>query len=140
MQVVKGDLFKSPYIDCKDTMILHCISSDYALGAGFAKELESRYHVRDYLKMVGKNIYPDVIPVDSILNMVTKDKYWNKPTYETFNQGLILAREYCLQHGIKRLIMPMIGAGLDRLNWNSCYENIKYLVDEFDIDCIVYIL
>ena len=138
MQVVKGDLFNSKYINDIGTMILHCISSDYALGAGFAKEIENRYHVRDFLNMVGKHTYPDVIPVDNILNMVTKDKYWNKPTYETFNNGLILTREYCLQNGIKRLIMPMIGCGLDRLDWSYCYNSIKYLVDEFDIDCIVY--
>lgn len=138
MKIITDDIFNSEYLKDKDTMILHCISADYALGKGFAAQIEQRYKVRDFLKAVGKHECPDVIAVDNILNMVTKQYYYNKPTPESFNQALILAREFCLEHNVKRLIMPRIGSGLDRLDWEFCRESIKYILDEFDIDCIVY--
>ena len=138
MQVIKGNIFNSEYLEQKDTMLLHCISSDYAMGYGFAKEIENRYHIRDYLMMVGKHTCPDIIPVDNIINIITTDNYWHRGTYEKFNVGLILAREYCHEKEITRLVMPAIGSGYSRLDWESCYKNIKYLIDEFDIDCIMY--
>ena len=140
MLELHGDLFKSPYLNDKDTKILHCISADYTLGAGFAAEIEKRYHIREFLKVVGKNKYPDIIAVDQIINLVTKEKYFMKPTFENFNKSLIMVREYCLEKGITRLIMPKIGSGLDRLDWKFCKDSIKYIVDEFDIDCVVYFL
>lgn len=75
MQEIKGDLFQSEYLKDKETRILHCISADYALGAGFAREIESRYHIKEYLKIVGKHNFPEVIAVDNIINMVTKQNY-----------------------------------------------------------------
>ena len=42
---VVGDLFKSP----TSFILVHCISSDFALGAGIAKTFNYKYGVRDHL-------------------------------------------------------------------------------------------
>jgi hypothetical protein len=138
MLELTGNLFRSKYIEQPNTMIVHCISADYVLGKGFAAEVERRYKVRSYLNTVGTHTYPDVIPVDNILNLVTKERYYNKPTYETLRECLIMTREYCLNNNITNLVMPTIGCGLDKLDWRYVREDIKYILDEFDINCIVY--
>lgn len=137
---VKGDLLKSPLIEKPNTMILHCVSADYALGAGVALQIELKYHIRSELKQIGKYSYPDCIATGNILNMVTKGAYWCKPTYDTFKMALELVLEYCKSHNVQILLMPRIGCGLDRLDWKVCKEIIQtYLVDN-GIDCVVYTL
>ena len=135
---VKGDLFKSPYLSRPGVMIAHCISADYALGAGFALTLESKYHIRDKLKQVGKYTYPDCILMDGILNLVTKGAYWTKPTYETFEASLYMAREICINTGTTILVMPRIGCGLDKLDWKVCKGLIETILVSSGINCAVY--
>ena len=135
---IKGDLFNSPLLTRKGCMIVHCVSADYALGAGFALELEKKYHIRDYLKQIGSYNYPDCLVVGNIINMVTKGAYWTKPTYETFTASIIMVREYCLEHQVSILVMPKIGCGLDKLSWKVCKEIIQKELVDYNIDCAVY--
>ena len=135
---VRGDLFKSPVIGQEHTMIAHCVSADYALGAGFALEIENRYHVKETLKSIGTYNYPDCLAVGNVLNLVTKGAYWTKPTYETFRKSLEMAKNYCLKNEVTVIIMPQIGCGLDKLTWRDCKQIIEKVLVENGIDCIVY--
>ena len=135
---INGDIFKSEFIGNPNTAILHCVSSDYALGAGIAKEIEARFKVRNTLKDLNRHFYPDCILVNGIMNMVTKDKYWNKPTYDSFDTALEIACGLCHKCGIDTLIMPRIGSGLDKLDWEICREMIKSRLVNNSINCIVY--
>ena len=137
---VKGNLFSCKYIFMPNVAIAHCVSADYALGAGFAREIENRYSIRNKLKQIGSGVYPDSIYCDSIINIVTKQNYWNKPTYETFTLALIKTLSVCKEHNVKLLIMPRIGCGLDKLDWDKCREIIKNELVDNGIDCIVYSL
>lgn len=119
--------------------IVHCVSSDYALGSGFAREIERRYHIKTSLKIYGSGKYPDCLVVNNIINLVTKDIYYNKPTYDTFEQSLYLCRLYCIQNNIHEVIMPTIGCGLDKLDWNICRELIKKHLVYYRINVKVYI-
>lgn len=135
---VKGNLFDSMLLNKENSMILHCISADYALGKGFALEVEKRYHIRDRLKQIGSYNYPDCLVVDKIINIVTKGAYWTKPTYETLEQALILARNFCISNNINILLMPRIGCGLDRLDWKICKSYIYNILVMSGVDCAVY--
>lgn len=135
-----GSLFEAKELNHPSTMILHCISSDYALGAGFALEIEKRFHIRETLKQIGSYNYPDCLVVNNVINMVTKGGYWTKPTYKSFNIALEMVRDYCNMTGITQLIMPKIGCGLDKLNWTTCRKSIEEILVSSGIDCIVYVL
>lgn len=130
---IHGDLFRAEGVyglRIPNIHIVHCVSSDYVLGAGIAKEIERRYQVRTPLKIHGRGVYPDCLVVNNIINMVTKDKCWNKPRIEDFDMALRMVSSYCVANGITQLIMPRIGCGLDKLNWSTNKELInKYLVD-----------
>ena len=42
---VRGNIFDSEYLNLPNCMLAHCISSDYALGAGIAKQIEDRFRI-----------------------------------------------------------------------------------------------
>ena len=115
----------------------HCISADYALGAGIAKDVECRYSVRNQLKRLNRRLCPDCIAVGNILNIVTKPRYWDKPTYESFTKALIYTKEVCKKLGINHIVMPKIGCGLDGcsavLNKVQKYKDYLYF-SIFSID------
>ena len=60
-----------------------------------------------------------------MINLETKEKYWNKPTYITFSNSLKLLYILCRQKNIETVVMPQIGCGLDRLDWNVCKQYIQ---------------
>ncbi len=85
--LVKKDLFT-----IKDCFYAHCISRDYALGAGIAVEFNKRYNMRKKLICMSEK-HPSTlrkrcICIDNVFNLVTKEKYWHKPTYETLKESL----------------------------------------------------
>lgn len=117
-----GDVFEHI---TDETPLVHCISADYALGAGIAKTVEQRFKVKKSLIAWGTHKYPDCLKVGNVINLVTKEKYWNKPTYITFSNSLKLLYILCRQKNIETVVMPQIGCGLDRLDWNVCKQYIQ---------------
>ena len=128
--------------------IAHCISADFALGAGIAKEIDKRFNTRAKLfykfpdgfeyYLDENNTNGECILIDRVLNLVTKRKYYDKPTYKSMDQALTMMREVCIHNNITKVAMPTIGCGLDRLSWNrvrdiiinkfSAMDNIEILV------------
>lgn len=132
---IKGDLF-----DFYNThYLVHCISADYALGAGIAKEIENRYHVKDKLRKFGCGKYPDCIKVGRIYNLVTKQRYFQKPTYESLEDSLYCLKAQVRALGTKNLAMPLIGCGLDRLDWKIVWHMIQDIFCEQDVNIVVVV-
>ncbi|CAH8772040.1 hypothetical protein [Paenibacillus dendritiformis] len=75
--------------------------------------------------------------VGRALNLVTKAKYWHKPTYESLTQAVVSMRVVCLEEGITALAMPQIGCGLDKLQWGRVREMIKDVFADTDIEIVV---
>ena len=126
--------------------LAHCISADYALGAGIAVEFNKRFDMRK--KLYGKipNAWQHMqqcglkgmcIRVDNVLNLVTKEKYWYKPTYDSLRDALESMRDVCKAMHIEKVAMPMIGCGLDKLSWDKV-SNI--LMEIFECEDIVILV
>ena len=56
---------------------------------------------------------------------MTKEKYSDKPTYDSMRYSLEKMREHAGQHGVKEIAMPRIGCGLDGLQVQSWFVFIK---------------
>lgn len=52
--------------------LAHCISADYALGAGIAVEFQKKYHLKNLLNQIGNHKYPSCIFINPVFNLVTK--------------------------------------------------------------------
>ena len=110
---IRKDLFD---ISNNEYYYVHCISSDYALGAGIAKIFRDRFNMRKKLE----NSFPNhplhkALLCDKTFNLVTKERYWQKPTYVTLQKTLNDLKTQCEKYNIKKLAMPKIGCVLDRL-------------------------
>ena len=134
---IKGDVFNE-----KNCYYVHCISRDYALGAGIAVEFDKRYNMRKVLLRLAKDnpktLKEKCIEIDNVFNLITKEKYWQKPTYNSLEDSLIEMREKISKNeNIKRLVMPKIGCGLDRLSWDKVEPMIKNIFKDLNIEIIV---
>ena len=112
-------------------VLVHCISADKALGAGVAKELDKRFKVKSKLNDI---IYWDGYGVPTftvinenfwIVNLVTKWRYFDKPTYETIEEALKESRPLVRSIKDAKIVMPRIGCGLDGLSWNKVKEIVE---------------
>lgn len=137
----QGDLFSekitSEYVLC------HCISSDFALGAGIAKKFAAmgvkRKLCADFPKLWEGRGYCLFVEVNGVLvaNLVTKERYFHKPTLDTLRQSLEDLREQSAERNLKKLAMPKIGCGLDKLHWEDVSAVIKEVFSGTDMEILV---
>ncbi len=129
--------------------LAHCISADFALGAGIAKQFDEIYDMRFKLNMFFP-IDPDAkydeynigtaLLVDNVFNLVTKPRGYHKPRYKDLYTALEDMEEQCASLYIKKLAMPLIGCGLDGLDWNRVKDMIEEIFKDTDIDILVCVL
>lgn len=141
---IQGDLFDLPH----GYVLAHCVSADFAMGAGIAKTFAQKYPaMRNYLithyfdlndpdNYVGPGAYPYL----DVFNLVTKRRVWEKPTYVTLRTALEDLKRYAEEMSIDRLAMPRIGCGLDRLEWDQVKPIIEEVFAGLDIQIVICVL
>lgn len=136
------DLFTVP----EEYYLAHCISADFGMGRGIVVEFNKRFDMKrklqskypDYINEWCKNKYiGDCILEDRVLNLITKERYFHKPTYETMRAALIEMKSICSFYDIKKVAMPIIGCGLDRLEWDKVSNIIKNIFENDDIEILI---
>lgn len=140
--VGQRDLFTVP----EDYYLVQCVSADFKLGKGIAVQFNERFNIKNKLKELYPHGFLDpdgcyekvgCILVDRVFNLVTKDNYFNKPTYYTMEGALYFLREMCEENKVKKLAMPLIGCGLDKLEWEKVREIIQKTFKDDDIEILV---
>lgn len=136
----KGNLFSVP----QGYYLAHCISGDFALGAGIAKQFDEVYNMRFKLfknypfEMGEKYGYVGkALLIDNVFNLVTKPKCYHKPSYDTLLDTIIDLSDQCKKLNITKLAMPKIGSGLDKLDWEKVKEIIQDVFEDSDIEILV---
>ena len=136
------DLFSVP----EDYYLAHCISADFGMGKGIVVEFNKRFEMKnklqvkypDYLDRYNRHrIGGDCILEGRVLNLITKERYFHKPTIITMRIALKKMKKVCIEHGITKIAMPTIGAGLDRLSWGTVSDQIRMIFDDIDIEILV---
>ena len=130
---ITGDLFR----EAQGRVLAHCISADFALGAGIAVKFKEM-GVKEALQ----NAFPDYakkwaqgecivthIHSDVTCNLVTKRYCYEKPTYENLQSALDSMKEF-LERELEykktlQVGMPLIGCGIDGLEWNRVSQMVK---------------
>ena len=118
-------------------VLAHCISSDFVMGAGIAAQFTKRGVKRTLMRTYSQVWYgkgycfPCAMGEYTVCNLVTKEKFYHKPTYETLKDSLINMRELLDERksfkGVPtKIAMPLIGCGLDGLKW----ERVKIIITE----------
>lgn len=146
---IKRDLFNVPLDQYK---LVHCVSADLVMGAGVAAKMVETHpsecgavrnwarrqllegHIKQQKDLIGKALHHSR---GNIFHLVTKEKYNYKPTYEILALALHDMRKDCLRLGYKKLAMPTIGCGLDKLEWSKVRMIIQGIFNDTDIDIVV---
>jgi hypothetical protein len=116
------------------------------MGKGIVIEFNKRFNMKqklqskylDYVNEWHKEKYNgDCILEERVLNLITKERYFHKPTYDSLYNSLLTCRSICLEKCIRKIAMPIIGCGLDRLEWSKVSEIIKSIFGSTDIEILV---
>lgn len=143
-QEVKRDLFTVP----EDYCLAHCISADFAMGKGIAVQFNQHFDMRNKLRAAypgyladwqAQGLSFDCILQGRVFNLITKERYYHKPTYQSLQGALEIMRGLCQEQKIRRLAMPLIGCGLDGLQWQQVSGIIQQVFAELDGQILVCI-
>lgn len=134
----KRDLFSAD----NDYYLAHCISADFGMGKGIVVEFNKRFDMKNKLKQLYPNYLQtwtngDCLKEGKVFNLITKERYYNKPTLATLKNALIKMKEICLKENITKIAMPKIGCGLDQLNWNNVKRLLFETFEDTDIEIFV---
>ena len=124
----------------------HCISADAQMSKGFAQFLSERVpRLRRNCRRA--NLLRDQVFHfwDSssrryIYNLVTKEKYSDKPDLSTLATTLQNMQAHATMHGVSTIPIPKIGCGLDQMNWQDVVELLRNIFAYSDIQIVVYSL
>jgi O-acetyl-ADP-ribose deacetylase (regulator of RNase III) len=138
---LRGDLFSA------ETALAHCVSACFHMNKGVARLFKHRFDgVTDLIaqkKRVGEAAVLACPPPASanddakknktvgassgrfLYYLVTKDKFWQKPTYQALRSALLDMRKHAQVHGVTAIAMPRIGCGLDKLEWSRVLQLIR---------------
>ena len=134
--IEQRDLFTVP----QGYYLAHCISADFALGAGIAKKFDEVYNMRFKLfREYDMYSYEggDALPIDNVFNLVTKKKCYHKPTYDSVREALECMKGQIEMLYITKLAMPRIASGLDRLDWDQVYDIICEVFEDTNVDILI---
>ena len=124
----------------------HCISADAKMSKGFADFLSHKVPglrpTCKKAKLLTGQVFPfwDSTSRRYIYNLVTKERFHDKPDLPTLLTTLEAMKSHAGMHGVSTIAIPKIGCGLDQMNWQ---EVVKLLRDVFaysDIHVVVYTL
>ena len=75
-----------------------------------------------------------------IYNLVTKERFCDKPNLSTPSKTLEAMKIHASMNGVSTIAIPKLGCGLDQMNWP---EVVKLLRDNFayaDVQLVVHTL
>lgn len=137
----------------KGYSLVQCLSADLVAGAGIAvlfneklnmkNRLKQRYPYGVYLRNNEHLIFlPTCVYEQNTFNLITKDKVWEKPTYENFELSLKIMKlgiANLWEENIfcEKIAMPLIGCGIDGLEWKKVREIIKKVFYDYNIEIVV---
>ena len=139
LEVKNGDLFSSP----SSSSLAHCISVDCRLGKGIAKIFREKFGRINEIKECKAKVGEIAVLRDRsrfIYNLVTKEKYYGKPSYESLRQALEKMKEHAVMNKVTEICMPKIGCGLDGLQWSVVRTLIKNVFQLEPIHLTVFVL
>ena len=136
----KGDLFS---IEDSSPIFAHCVSSDGKMDAGIAKQFVRRYGDGLQGSVDGFEV-GDAVPYKNgdtkIYNLITKEKYWKKPTFKSIQSSLQSLKNRLVKNNEEKVYMPRIASGLDGKNWSKVKAKIKDVFDGSDIQITIRFL
>ena len=137
LREVRGNLLSS------NATICHCVSADMKMSRGIAKSIKERFgkvkELRNSGAKAGEIVVVQIGP-RFVYNLVTKRNYWEKPTYKSLRRSLEKMKEHAELNHVRKICMPRLGCGLDRLDWTLVRQLINDVFQETHMEIVVFFL
>jgi O-acetyl-ADP-ribose deacetylase (regulator of RNase III) len=132
----KKDLFS---VNFKEYTSAHCISSDCKMSAGIAVPMKKKFKLYEMKENVEKEKLesPTCVYYNGVFNLITKRLYFSKPSYESMESALIEMKNLTQIYGMKKIVMPKIGSGLDKLSWPKVKKIIEKVFENTNVEFLV---
>lgn len=134
-----GDLFSVP----QGYYLAHCISADFALGAGIAKKMDGIYDMKKKLEIQyarRKGFVGTSLCIDNVFNLVIKKGKYDTASYDDLLDALYEMRDEMERKYIRKLAMPHIGCNKEGFDWNKVRDMLDEAFHDMDVDILVYSL
>ena len=122
-----------------DYCLAHCISSDLEMSQGIATHFQAFFEIREEILSARVDTeYPTCLFTNNrVFNLITKNRYYQKPTYAAIRMTLEYMRDMCIELEITKIAMPKIGCGKDKMKWQSVRKIIREVFQDTDIEILV---
>ena len=136
---VGSDIFQ--YAHNPGIYTAHCISSDAAMGKGIAPLFVDHFPNLESLRSPDMHLQiGKVYLVDTVFNLITKERYYHKPTMRDMTKCLKDLARQCVELGVKDLYFPKLGCGLDKLLWTDVQPALLSVFKDVDIKLTLCVL
>ncbi len=136
-------------LDTKDSVAIS-MSTDCAMQVGLPADMRKHFGHEDYIFnqkcQVGQvAVLPPAKTQTKKVNqhayfLMTKVRYFNKPTLNDVERCMMNMAKHAQLNGVRRISIPRIGCGMDRLSWKKVYAIIDTVFRKTDIMITVYLL
>lgn len=113
------------------------------MNKGIALQFKNKFNNSENLKNQCKNITELAhLKLDNqwILYLITKNNFYNKPTYSDIFKTLKNTKIFCVENKIKTLALPKICSGLDKKQWNVISRMIQFIFHNTNTKIRIYSL
>ncbi|CAG7734044.1 unnamed protein product [Allacma fusca] len=123
LEELEDDLFRQ----YPQFALAHCVSRDFRMSKGIALLFKRAFGNQDTLKSRGAKV-GEVVELKKggnyILYAITKEHYNDKPSIKDFVMTMKALAAKCDQLKIKKIAVPRLGCGLDKLEWPTVKQSI----------------
>ncbi|KAE9544140.1 hypothetical protein AGLY_001829 [Aphis glycines] len=121
--------------------IAHCISADLKMNKGLAAQIKNKFgdasaQLKNLKPMVG-----EAIPINmgnrTIYYLITKQKYFLKPTYDNIKTTLQNLKKTMNKLHDYKIAIPTIAAGLNKRNWSMTKQLIYHEFQNSNIELLI---
>ena len=136
--IVEGDLLGT------SSSMGHCFFPIFFMGAGIAKRfkrLHSQMKDQAFTTLTPGSVfaYYDLYSRRWISILVTKQKYFHKPFFDSRKNSPILMRNHAEAHCVKNIRLPDLGCGLDKLQSPILHKILHEVFQQTDVSITVCI-
>ena len=75
-----------------------------------------------------------------IYNLVTKEKFCDKPNLSKLSKTLETKKSHASMNGVSTIAIPKLGCGLDQMNWQQVVKLLRDISAYADVKLVVYTL
>ena len=124
------------HFESKDSLA-HCISSDFKMSAGIARRFKRKFPY-NFPESTNSPLFIQQIEDRFNYRLVTKKRFFQKPTYHSLRQSLEAMTKHANKHKVTQMSMPKACCGLDQLKWHKIEHLIEEICAQSNLTTTVY--